>query len=168
MTAVAPKASLITNFETLGGSAAVYANPLTFGGRLRSIVSVTDIAAADSTADICHVTPLYSSWRIDGIPAKCDAITAGTSYDLGLYTTAAVVVDVDAYASAVDFSSAITTLPVDLLDEARDIALGAQTVWADAAATTDSRKFYYLSYTLNTPGSAAGQIVTRVRYVDGR
>ena len=104
---------------------------------------------------------------LDAIRAKCDAITAGTAYDLGLYTTAAVVNDVDYYATNVDFSSALTTLPVDLLDEARDIALGAQAVWADAAATADSRRFYYLSYTADTVGSAAGQIVTRVHYVDG-
>lgn len=168
MTAVAPKALLITNFETLGSSGGLYSSPLTFGGRLRGIISVTDVAAADSDADIFHVAPIYSSWRINAIPIKNDAITAGTSYDLGLYTTAAVVVDVDAYGSAIDMSSARTTAYFDGLDEARDIALGAQQVYSDAAATTDSRKFYYASYTANTVGSAAGQIVTRFSYVDGR
>ena len=167
MAAGTPKAALITAYETLGTASPTFANPLTFGGRLRSIVSVTDVAAADVDTDIYHVTPVYSSWRLDAIRAKCDAITAGTAYDLGLYTTAAVVNDVDYYATNVDFSSALTTLPVDLLDEARDIALGAQAVWADAAATADSRRFYYLSYTADTVGSAAGQIVTRVHYVDG-
>jgi hypothetical protein len=167
MAAVAPKAALITAFETLGSNAPTFNNPLTFGGRLRSIVSVTDIAAADSTADICHVTPLYSSWRIDGIPVKCDALTSGSDYNLGLYTTAGVDVDENVYGDAIDLSSAITSLPIDALDEIRDIALGAQAVWADAGASADTRKWYYLSWTLITPGSAAGQIVTRVRYVDG-
>lgn len=167
MTAVAPKAALVTAYETIGSSSPTFANPLTFGGRLRSIVSVTDIAAADSTADICHITPVYSSWRLDAIRVKCDALTSGTDYNLGLYTTAAVDVDENVYGDAIDLSSAITTLPIDALDEIRDIALGAQAVWADAAAPSDSRRFYYLSWTLITPGSAAGQIVTRVHYVDG-
>lgn len=167
MAAVAPKAALITAYETIGTSSPSFATPLTFGGRLRSIVSVTDVAAADADNDVFHVTPVYSSWRIDGIPVKCDAITSGTDYNLGLYTTAGVDVDENVYGDAQTFATAITSLPVDLLDEIRDIALGAQAVWADAGASADTRRFYYLTYTAITVGSAAGQIVTRVRYVDG-
>ncbi len=172
MTAVAPKSSLITSFETHVGSAApTFGNPLTQGGRLRSIVAVSDVAAADSTADIIHVAPLFSSWRVDGIPVKCDALTSGTDYNLGLYSVTAGVAGAvaaeSAYADAIDLSSAITKLPVDLLDQFRDIALGAQQVWADAGASSDGKNWYFLSWTLITPGSAAGQIATRIRYVDG-
>jgi hypothetical protein len=167
MAAVAPKAALITAYETLGTSSPTFANPLTFGGRIRSIVSVTDVAAADSDADVFHVCPVYSSWRLDSIRVKCDAITSGSDYNLGLYTTAAVDVDENVYADAQTFATAITSLPVDLIEEIRDIALAAQAVWADAGATEDSRRFYYLTYTAITVGSAAGQIATRVHYVDG-
>lgn len=165
MTAVTPKAALVTAYETLGGASASFASALTFGGRVRSIVSVTDIAVADSNGDIFHVTPIYSSWRLDRILVKNDAITGGTSYDLGIYTTAGVAVAVHEYASAVDMSTARTSSPIDLLDEDRDIALGAQAVWADAGQSSDPGTWYYLSYTANTAGSGAGQIVTRVHYV---
>lgn len=173
MTAVTPKATSVLNYETRGVGAATFNDPITFGGRLRAIISVTDIAAADSDADIWHVAPVYSSWRIDSMPTKCDAITGGTSYELGLYTIsaafAAAALDIDCYATHVDFSTAITSLPVDLKNEALDIALNAQRIWQDptGGASSDPKTWYYLSYTATTAGSGAGQIVTSIRYVDG-
>lgn len=174
MAAVTPKAALITAYETMGTSSPTFATPLTFGGRLRSIISITDVAAADSDADVFHVTPVFASWRIDSIRVKCDAITSGTDYNLGLYSTAAADVDENVYGDAVNLATAITSLPIDVLDEIRDIALGAQAVWADAGAASlaaslaqAGRGWYYLTWTAITVGSAAGQIATRVHYVDG-
>lgn len=173
MTAVAPKSSLITAYESRGLGAPSFGNPLVQGGRLRGIVAVTDVAAADSDADLFHVCPVFTSWRIDGIPVKCDAITAGSAYELGLFSITsayvAAAVDADCYATAFDMSTAITKLPVDLREEALDIALAAQAVWQDptGGASADPKTWYYLTYTGTTVGSAAGQIVTRVRYVDG-
>jgi hypothetical protein len=170
MTAVAPKAALVTAFESQGTSAATFASPLTFGGRVRSIVSVTSVAAADSDLDIFHVTPVYSSWRIDRILSKNTAITAGTAYECGLYQTSlfsTAVVDIDVYAATQTFAVAIATLPLDLVEQVRALTTSAQAVWQDAAATADTRRWYYLSYTATTAGTAAGTISTRVHYVDG-
>lgn len=171
MAAVAPKSSLITAFETRQTAAPSLLTPLTFGGRLRSILAVTDVAAADSNADTFQITPLYTSWRIAHIWTKCDAITAGTAYELGLNSVTAAfvtaVIDADCYATAWDPSSAITSLPVDLKNEALDIALNAQAVWQDptGGASTDPKAWYYLAWTATTVGSAAGQIVCSISYV---
>jgi hypothetical protein len=170
MVAVAPKSSLITAFETRRTGAPSLLTPLTFGGELKSIVAVTDVAAADSDGDTFMIMPVFSSWRLDAILMKCDAITNGTAYDLGLYSvTAAFVtaaIDVDCYATDQTMASAITTLPVDLKNEALDIALNAQAVWADGSLTSDPKAWQYLAYTADTVGTAAGQIQTTAYYVD--
>lgn len=173
MAAVTPKNPSVTAFETRLTAAPSMLTPLTFGGTLKSIISVTDIAAADSNADTFQVAPVFSSWRIAHIFTKCDAITAGTAYDLGLNSVTAAyvtaVIDADCYATDWDPSSAITTLPVDLKNEALDIALNAQAVWQDptGGASTDPRAWYYLAFTADTVGTAAGQISQSIQYVDG-
>ena len=170
MAAVAPKSSVITAFETRQTAAPSLLTPLTFEGRLREIVAVTDVAAADSDADTFMIAPVHSSWRISEIPTACDAITNGTAYELGLYTVTAAyvtaVLDIDCYASAQTMASAITTSPIDLKYEALDIALAAQQVWQDptGGASSDPRTFYYLAWTATTVGTAAGQIMTRIRF----
>jgi hypothetical protein len=126
------------------------------------------IAAADADADIYHVLPVFSSWSIKHIWVYNDAVTGGTSYDVGLYTTAStpVVVDVDAYASAVDMSSARTSAPLDLAFEARNITAVGQKVHQDGAVTTDPTAWYWLSLTANTVGTAQGDITLVVEYVE--
>lgn len=171
MAAVAPKSSVITAFETRQTASPSMLTPITFDGRLREIVAVTDVAAADSDADTFMIAPVFSSWRISEIPVTCDAITGGTAYDLGLYTVTAAFVtaalDVDCYATDQTMASAITTLPVDLRHEALDIANAANAVWQDptGGASADPRTWYYLAWTADTVGTAAGQIMTRIRYV---
>lgn len=171
MVAVAPKSSLITAFETRGTAAPSLLTPLTFRGRMRSILAVTDVAAADSDADTFMIAPVHSSWRIAHIWTKCDAITGGTAYDLGIYSVTAsfvtAAIDVDCYATDQTMATAITTLPVDLKNEALDIALNAQQVWQDptGGASADPKAFYYLAWTADTVGTAAGQIVTSTQYI---
>ena len=139
----------------------------TEGGLKQSSVTIS-IAAADSDGDIYHLLPVRSNWSIKHIWVYNDAITSGTSYDVGLYTTAAtpVVVDVDAYASAVDMSSARTSAPIDASFEARNITGVNNRVFQDAGLSTDSAVWYWLSLTANTVGSAQGDITLIVEYVD--
>jgi hypothetical protein len=137
-------------------------------GTLKSSSMTISIAAADNDGDIYHVLPVFSSWSIKHIWVWNDAITSGTSYDIGLYTTAAtpVVVDVDAYASAVDMSSARTSAPIDAAYEARNITSVLNKVHQDGAVTTDPQAWYWLSLTANTVGSAQGDITICVQYVE--
>lgn len=172
MAAVAPKSSLITAFETRGTAAPSMLSPLTYGGKLRSIIAVTDVAAADSDADTFQVMPVFSSWRLAHIFTKTDAITSGTAYELGLNSVTAAfvtaVIDADCYAATQTMATAITALPIDLKNKTLDIALNAQAVWQNPTGgpATDPQAFYYLALTATTVGSAAGQIVMDVHYVE--
>lgn len=135
-------------------------------GNLMCSSATYAVAAADSDGDIYHMVPVFSKWSIKHIMVYNDAITAGTSYDIGLYSSAAtpVVVDVDAYASAVDMSSARTSVPIDAAFEARNITAVNQKVHQDGAVTNDPGVWYWLSLTANTVGTAAGDITLIVEY----
>ena len=156
--------TVATNHKTAGSKNATTSTE----GSLKSSSMTISIAAADADGDIYHVLPVFSTWSIKHIWVYNDAITAGTSYDVGLYTTAAtpVVVDVDAYASAVDMSSARTSAPIDAAFEARNITAIAQKVHQDGAVTTDPGVWYWLALTANTVGSAQGDITICVQYVE--
>lgn len=124
------------------------------------------VAAADADNDIYHVLPVQSNWSIKNIWVMNDAITGGTSYDLGLYTTAStpVVVDVDAYGSAIDMSSARTTAGFNAAYAARNITSVNNKVHKDGGVTTDPGAWYWLSLTANTVGTADGDITVIVEY----
>lgn len=99
-----------------------------------------------------------------------DAITSGSAFDLGLYDIAAngaAAVDDNAYADAVTLVSASLT-GVQLLFEggsAKGVEDIEQFVWQDAGLTADPNKWYDLCFTGDTPGSGAGTVSLRVRYV---
>lgn len=137
-------------------------------GDLKVSSTTISVAAADADGDIYAVLPVHSSWSIKSIRIFNDAITAGTSYDLGLYSNASTpaVVDVDAYGSAIDMSSARTTAPLEAMFEARDIVKINKKVYEDAGLTTDSNVWYLLALTANTVGSAQGDITVVVEYVN--
>lgn len=137
-------------------------------GTLKSSSMTLSVAAADGDGEIYCALPVFSSWSIKNIWVYNDAITGGTSYDIGLYTTAAtpVVVDADAYASAVDMSSARTTAGFNAAFEARNITAVGQKVHQDGGVTTDPGAWYWLALTANTVGTAQGDITLIVEYVE--
>lgn len=161
--AVADKSNAITNFENAVRNQPNHA--LTVGGRIKSIRQVSTVAAADDDGDVLYVCPIHSSWSLCHIWLLNDAITSGTDYDLGLYDEDGNVVDVNAYADAVDMSSARVD-GLDVLNEIRDIANIEQQVWQDAGQSSDPGVWYYLVWTGVTIGSGAGDIVTAVEYVE--
>ena len=128
--------------------------------------TTVSVAAADDDTSAYFLLPLRSNWSVKRILLYCDAITGGTSFDLGLYTraTTPVVVDVDAYASAVDLSTAITKLPIDAAYEARNITSVNNKVWQDAGLSADSQTWYWLTLYANTVGSAQGDVTVIVEY----
>ena len=135
-------------------------------GRAKRSSATVSVAAADDDTSAYYMLPVHSSWSIKHIWVYNDAITSGTSYDVGLYTTAAtpVVVDVDAYGSAIDMSSARTSAPIDAAFEARNITAVNQKVWEDAGSSTDTNRWYWLTLYANTVGSAQGDITLIVEY----
>lgn len=160
--------TLSNNITNLDSSPPVQPRVGLQGGRLRRILDTLEVAAADDDTSTYRLARVHSSWQLPEIIIFNDAITAGTSYDIGLYQTAAnggAVVLVGAYATAIDLSSANKT-GTNQAFEARDIANIQKRVWEDAGLTTDPIRFYDLVATANTVGTAAGTISVAVGYVN--
>lgn len=163
--ATADTGTSIDNFE----GNAKFNNKQLYLSRCKEIVEVLEVVAADSDGDVLLVCPIHSSWRIVDIMVMNDAITSGTDYDIGIHKTTAeggTVVDANAYADAVDMSSARTAW-TSVGFEIRGIEKAEQQVWQDAGLSSDPQEWYYLSITAVTVGSADGTIAVRVIVADG-
>lgn len=146
------------------------ANPaLVVGAQVCIAVANFEVAAADSDGDVYRV---FKSLPPSIIPLKIevknDAITGGTSYDLGTFEpNGGAVIDADEFASAVDMSSA-RTVPLDIITEAMDIANVGKKLYEIVGHTIKTRKEAYdIGFTANTVGSAAGTIQCILYYVQG-
>jgi len=160
------KSSVITDLDKTPPKAV---EALLMGGRLREAVATAAVAAADDDTSTYRFVRVHSSWRLAAILLLNDAITGGTSFDVGLYETAengGAAKDADLFATAVDLSSARVD-PLDVLHEALDINKGQQRIWEMLGESVDPNRFYDLVLTANTVGTAAGDITVKVRYVDG-
>ena len=125
------------------------------------IVGAVSVAAADDNGSTYLVAKdIPSSFR----PVKCtimtDAITGGTDYDLGFYSSQdGSVVSKDILVNGQDLSSASRTIDglsaVDIAD------IGALKTIAELLGLTPStaKSSYDLVLTGNTVGSAAGDVV---------
>jgi hypothetical protein len=152
-----------TNWKAADGTK----NPTTATEGAAFISSATvSVAAADDNDSLYFVLPVFSSWSIKHIWTRCDAITSGSDYNVGLFTTAAtpVVVSENCYADAIDLSTAIDKLPIDASFEARNITGVNNKVWQDAGLTTDPQVWYYLTFKGVAVGSAQGDISVTVHY----
>lgn len=164
MAVVNTKSTAITNADA---SPTVLNGPHVENGMVRNSVGTVEVAAADSDGSVFRFVRIPSNARIKSIKVFCDAITAGTSFDCGLYQTAAnggAVLLAAAFASAVDLSTAIT-LGTEILFEAKDIANIQKRVWEDGGLSAEAIRFYDICLTGNTVGSAAGTISLSVDYV---
>lgn len=158
------KSTIVTNadatVQTLNNSALSQ-------GALYSSVATLEIAAADDDNSVYRLFRVHSSWRVLHCYVTCDAITGGTDFDFGLYQTAAngsAVVDQDCYCDTQSLATAITTLPVDVANKTRDIAVLGQQVWQDGAISADSNRWYDLCATGATVGSGAGTLTAHLVY----
>lgn len=132
--------------------------PTSEGGKLRTIsgtveLATTDIDAAD-TIELCDLPTNASVKRILLYNDDLDAAT-GITADVGLYTTALVVKDIDAYASVITTLQAANTLGVDVAFEARDIANINKRVWEDAGDSEDPGGLFRLVVTINVVAGTA-------------
>jgi len=158
------KSGLITNLDA---TPPVVNDIRVAGGAVRCQAATVEVAAADDAASTFRLFRIHSSDRIDKIELLNDAITAGTSYDLGVYKTAAdggAVVDADVFGTAIDMSSARVT-PLDATFEALNIDQIAKKLWEVLALASDPDLMYDIVLTANTPGTAAGTISGRCYFV---
>jgi hypothetical protein len=145
-------------------------NPVTeMEGNLKMISETISVAAADNDGEVYMIAPVRSNWSIKHIWVYNDAITSGTDYDIGLYTTAStpVAYDVDCYADGISMASARTSSPIDAVASTRNITGVNNRVFEDAASpvTSDPATWYWLGITANTVGSAQGDITVIIEYV---
>ena len=154
MAVVSTKSTLVQNFEAkpnqFNPAALLY-------GRRRGIVGTVAVADTDDDGSTYILCPVRSSWVIPSIRLFNDAITGGTGFDVGVYDLDLVAIDDDAYASAVNLSSASTT-GAEVAFEARDINAIGQKVWQDAGLSADPMSWYYLALTGDTVGTASGDV----------
>jgi hypothetical protein len=144
--------------------------PLICGGQLVALVATFEVAAADDDTSVYRIANLNSNLIPLWIKINCDAITAGTDYDLGLYApgVAGAVVDKDCFADGVNLSSAlIVGSEADGMISV-DIANLTKKLYEHGAHTISNRLASYdLCLTANTVGTAAGTITVRGLFVQG-
>ena len=163
------KSNIVTNAdaEPYAASAALISH-----GRLREQVATVAVAAADDDNSVYRLFRVPSNIRVSELLVLNDAITGGTSYDLGVYdidgVNQAAVVDADLFASAVTMASA-RTAPLDVTHESGQwpIEEAEQALWEALGLASDPDKMYDIALTANTVGSAAGDITVKIRYSDG-
>ena len=124
------------------------------------------VAAADDDGSKYFMLPVHSGWSIKHIWFFNDAMSGGTDYSVGLYTTASTPVAVvsAAYTATISVSAARTTAPIDAAFGTRNITAVNQKVWEDAGATADSNRWYYLTLLANTVGDVAGDVTVVCEY----
>jgi len=140
------------------------------GGRLREIVGVAEVAAADDDDSVYRLGAVHSSWRISDILIANDAITLGTVYNLGLHETAengGAAKDDNFFASAVDLSSAAAFRSLLYEATAANIDKAEMKLWELLGESADPNRFYDVTLTGATVGTAAGTLAARIQYSDG-
>lgn len=143
----------------------------TYGGYTRDYSETVEVAAADDDTSTYRLVAIPSNEVVKVVWLYNDAITGGTSYDIGVYYNSAklggVVVPscVALFASAVDLSTAHgATGALDVTHEATatDIDKIKYPLWQLCGLTSDPNCLLDIVATANTAGSAAGTISVRV------
>lgn len=145
------------------------------GAPVGALFATFEVAAADSDGSVYRV--------FKGLPANlipldikiaCDAITAGTVWDVGLYDTdLGAVIDADCFAANLDLSSAADFGNPTALDGMDAVAIENynKRLFEHAGHTVEANtrrgKGYDLALTADTVGSAAGTISVLMYYAMG-
>lgn len=144
------------------------------GVEAKLIFVTFEVAAADDDTSVFRLATLVNSAVLQDIAVACDAITAGTDWDLGLYrplymdgleVDKDVFMDGQSLASAVDFGYATA---LDGMDNVNIDSYG-KALWEHAghsitAIPVTALPEYDIAYTANTIGTAAGTVSTRILY----
>lgn len=138
-------------------------------GTARAFVGqvLCQVAAADDDGSVYRLFKnVPADYSIAAIFIKNDAITSGTDYDLGIYTTgvAGAAKDADVLVDGADLSSAATGTYL-VVDPAK-----AGDALFELAGDTASAKAegYDIALTANTVGSGAGDILVTIIFAQGR
>ena len=140
------------------------------GGRNRTIVKTFEVATSDTDGFIYRILEIPSSAVITALELSCDAITAGTDYDIGVYGTqkrgGAIVskdclLDGQTMATALRRANGLLNPNIDSLH--KELWEHANTK-ASLGLTSDPDITYDLCVTANTVGTADGTITLLISY----
>ncbi len=162
MAAVNTKSTAVTNADAT--QPRVVTPSYLAGGSLKVSIGTVEVAAADDDTSVYRMVRVPANAVIHRIEVLNDAITGGTSYDIGVYQTAingGAVVSATKFGTVIDMSSA-RALPLDAMFEALDISSTENRLWELLSLTSDPMRDYDLCYTANTVGTGAGTLVMRV------
>ena len=153
------------------------------GGKMRVFMDTIAAGTGDlDNNDIIVMAQVPSNAKLTSIRVYNDDLDSGSSaaFNVGLYngpqpyiisgttTAAAAVIDEDCYVTAsTQFQAAVTTAPVELLADVRNINAIANFVWEDGGLGQDPGVPLRIAITMSaTPGTAvAGDITMVVTYV---
>lgn len=162
MAVVNTKATAISNGDA---TPVVITNRVIARGPVLAACGTVEVAAADDDLSVYRFVRVPSNARIISILRSNDAITGGTSYDIGVYQTAlngGAVVSATLFANVLDLSAA--GAQVEQRYENADIINIEKRLWELLGLTADSQRDYDICMTANTVGTAAGTISMEVRY----
>lgn len=128
-------------------------------------IGVIAKAASDNDTSVFRAVRVPSNARIVAINRANTAITAGTSYQIGVYQTAAnggAAVSAGLFAATQDLSTASTGTPSRYLASA--VTTGEQRLWELLGLTADPQRDYDICFTGVTAGTGAGTLLLEVTY----
>ena len=155
----AANSTLVSNFEASPPTLNDVAN---LHGSIRVAQGTLVVAAGDSDDnDILHLVAIPSNATVPHIYVGSDTLGGSSTLNVGIYTTAGVVVDEDLFASAVADAGALA----DVRHEASNINTVGQKAWELAGASSDPGGSYYISVTMQAAGGTEGDLSFIIHYV---
>ena len=150
---------LVANFEA---TPQVANNAAELHGVLRTAHGSVELAAGDSTDnDIVMLAPVPSNAAIPTLFVGSDTFGGSCTFNVGVYTSAGVVKDEDAFATSVADAADMA----DVRYEAADLDTGSKKLWELAGDSEDPGGYYYIAITFNATGGTAGTLNWNISYV---
>jgi|TARA_R110000772_G_C13032296_1_gene411850 hypothetical protein len=151
--------TLIANYEA---SPIVMNDAALLSGSVRIAQGNIALAAGDTgNADIVMLAPIPSQAVVTSIQVGSDALGGSCTYDIGIYTSAGAVKDIDIFATSVADGAAIA----ELRYEALGLETTGQRLHVQAGDTVDPGGYYYIAATFDAAGGSAGDMAFMIQYV---
>lgn len=151
--------TLIENYEA---SPIVMNDAALLSGSVRIAQGNIALAAGDTgNADIVMLAPIPSQAVVTSIQVGTDALGGSCTYDIGIYTSAGAVKDIDIFATSVADGAAIA----ELRYEALGLETTGQRLHVQAGDTVDPGGYYYIAATFDAAGGSAGDMAFMIQYV---
>ena len=151
--------TLIENYEA---SPIVMNDAALLSGSVRIAQGNIALAAGDTgNADIVMLAPIPSQAVVTSIQVGTDALGGSCTYDIGIYTSAGAVKDIDVFATSVADGAAIAELRYETLG----LETTGQRLHVQAGDTVDPGGYYYIAATFDAAGGSAGDMAFMIQYV---